>query len=64
MNLQQRLTDVEMTISILEQENESLGSQKTRNWFITGALVVLGGVLLGLILPRMRWTKRSGYDRF
>jgi SH3 domain protein len=64
MNLQQRLTDVEMTISILEQENESLGSQTTRNWFITGALVLLGGVLLGLILPRMRWSKRSGYDRF
>ena len=64
MNLQQRLTDVEMTISILEQENESLGSQTTRNWFITGALVLLGGVLLGLILPRMRCQKRSGYDRF
>ena len=64
MNLQQKLTDVEMTMSILEQENESLGSQTTRNWFITGALVLFGGVLLGLILPRMRWHKRSGYDRF
>ena len=64
MNLQQKLTDVEMTMSILEQENESLGSQTTRNWFITGALVLLGGVLIGLILPRMRWHKRSGYERF
>jgi len=64
MNLRQKLTDVEMTMSILEQENESLGSQTTRNWFIAGALVLFGGVLLGLILPRMRWHKRSGYDRF
>jgi SH3 domain protein len=64
MNLQQKLTDAEMTLNILEQENESLGSQTTRTWFITGALVLFGGILLGLILPRMRWHKRSGYDRF
>jgi SH3 domain protein len=64
MNLQQRLTDAEMAMSILEQENENLGSQTTRTWFITGALVLFGGVLVGLILPRIRWNKRSGYDRF
>ena len=64
MNLQQKLTDAEMTMSILEQENDGLESQTTRNWFITGALVLFGGVLLGLILPRMRWTRRSGYDSF
>jgi SH3 domain protein len=64
MNLQKKLIDAEMSLSILEQENENLGSQTTRNWFISGALVLFGGVLLGLILPRMRWHKRSGYDRF
>ena len=64
ITLQQQLTDVEMTMSILEQENDSLSSQTTRNWFITGALVLFGGVLVGLILPRMKWHKRSGYDRF
>ncbi len=64
MNLQQQLTDAEITVSILEQENDNLSSRTTRNWFITGALVLFGGVLVGLILPRMRWHKRSGYDRF
>ena len=62
--LQQQLTDAEIRVSILEQENDALGSQTTRNWFITGALVLIGGILIGLILPRIKWQKRSRYDRF
>ncbi len=64
MNLQQQLTDAEITVSILEQENDNLASRTTRNWFIIGALVLLGGVLLGLLLPRMTWSRQSRYDRF
>jgi SH3 domain protein len=64
MNLQQQLTDAEITVSILEQENDQLASRTTRNWFITGALVLFGGVLLGLLLPRLSWSRRSRYDRF
>lgn len=63
-NLQQQLTDMEIKVSILEQENETLSGQTTRNWFITGALVLFGGVLLGLILPRMKFQRRSRYDSF
>jgi len=63
-NLQQQLTDTEIKVSMLEQENEKLSGQTTRNWFITGALVLFGGVLLGLILPRMKFQRRSRYDSF
>ena len=63
-NLQQQLTDAEIKVSLLEQENEDLSGQTTRNWFITGALVLFGGVLLGLVLPRMKFQKRSRYDSF
>lgn len=63
-NLRQQLTDAEIKISILEQENEALGRRRDRNWFITGALVLFGGAILGLILPRMRFQRRSRYDRF
>jgi SH3 domain protein len=64
MNLQQQLTDAEITVSILEQENDQLNSRTTRNWFITGALVLSAGILLGLLLPRMTWSRKSRYDRF
>ena len=63
-DLRQQLTDAEIKGSILEQENEKLSGQTTRNWFITGALVLFAGVLLGLILPRMKFQRRSRYDSF
>lgn len=62
--LQQQLTDADIRISLLEQENEQLAGQTNRNWFITGALVLFGGVLLGLVLPRLKFQRRSRYDRF
>jgi len=62
-DLRQQLTDSEIKISILEQENEKLSSQTDRNWFITGALVLVGGILLGLVLPRLKFQRRSRYDR-
>jgi len=62
--LQQQVTAYEIQIGALEKENEDLSSRKMRNWFFVGALVLFGGVLLGLILPRMRWQSRSRYDSF
>jgi SH3 domain protein len=63
-SFRQQIFDAENRISILEQENDALTGQTNRNWFITGALVLLGGVAVGLILPHMRFQKRSRYDRF
>ena len=62
--LQQKLTDAEIQVNVLEQEKEQLVGQSNRNWFITGSLVLFGGVLLGLVLPRMKFQRRSRYDRF
>jgi len=63
-DLRQQLTDTEIKASMLEQENDKLSGQTTRNWFITGALVLFAGVLLGLVLPRMKFQRRSRYDSF
>ena len=63
-DLRQQLTDAEIKVSILEQENETLSGQTTRNWFLAGAVVLIVGIALGLWLPRIRWQKRSRYDRF
>lgn len=62
--LQEQLTDAEIKVSILEQENQDLGSQQTRYWFMSGGLVLLVGIILGLWLPRIRWQRRSRYDSF
>ena len=62
--LQQKLTDAEIRISVLEREKERLDSQSSRNWFLTGSAVLIVGVLLGLVLPRMKFQRRSRYDSF
>lgn len=62
--LQEQLTDAEIQLSALEEQNRELASQTRRNWFIAGAGVMFGGVLVGLILPRIRWQRRSRYDSF
>jgi SH3 domain protein len=63
-DLRQQLADAEIKVSILEQENDALSGQTTRNWFLAGALVLFIGVVMGLWLPRIRWQKRSRYERF
>ena len=62
--LQQKITDSEIQFSVLEQEKERLANRSNRGWFIVGSAVMLLGVVLGLILPRIKFQKRSRYDRF
>ncbi len=63
-DLRDQLATTEIEVSTLEQTNRQLTGQATRYWFMTGALVLIVGIILGLWLPRIKWQKRSRYDRF
>ena len=63
-DLREQLAAEEIRVATLEQENRELTSQTTRYWFMSGALVLVVGMILGLWLPRIRWQRRSRYDRF
>jgi len=63
-SLMDQLTAAQIRADTLEQENRQLTGQTTRYWFMTGALVLLVGIILGIWLPRVRWQRRSRYDRF
>ena len=62
--LREQLTTAEIDTATLEQQNRELSSQTTRYWFMSGALVLVVGMILGIWLPRIRWQRRSRYDRF
>jgi len=48
----------------LEQENATLSSHIQRDWFYAGAIVLVVGLLLGLLIPRIQWRKRSRFSDF
>lgn len=56
-----RLQVAELTRSRadLEQENRDLKNQRNQRWFLIGAGVLGGGVLMGLILPHLRLRRRK-----
>ena len=62
--LHQKLAMAEERLNALQLENIELGDHRQKDWFITGALVLGGGLLLGLIIPLFTRKKRSRYDSF
>lgn len=52
-SLQQEAAQAREQADYFQQENTSLRDESKRNWFLTGAGVGLGGVILGLIMPSL-----------
>lgn len=59
--LRKELTDTQIELQSVQEENRELSSRRIMQWFIIGAAVLLVGIVLGLILPGLRRRKRGGY---
>ncbi len=62
--LKGRVVSLERELQTVQQENEGLKDRTARDWFMVGAAVVLLGIIVGLIIPRIRWRKKSNWDTF
>lgn len=60
-DLKQTLQQTEQELEDAREEGRRLASRSNREWFVIGALVVMFGILVGLILPRIRWKKKSSW---
>jgi SH3 domain protein len=57
-SLRRRLNERDEQVDMLSIQNAQLESRATRDWFIAGAGVLIAGILLGLIAPRIRRPRR------
>ncbi|PXX12813.1 SH3 domain protein [Nitrosomonas ureae] len=62
--LHEKLTTVEERLIALQLENRELENHNQKDWFIAGALVLCGGIFLGVVLPMFSRKKRSRYGDF
>ena len=58
-SLRRRLNERNEEAELLAIDNDGLRTRATRDWFIAGAGVLLAGIIMGLIAPRLRRRRRS-----
>lgn len=59
--LKEKLQQIDHENQSLVIENNALKDNDTRNWFLVGAAVLFSGILLGLILPRLRVRRKDSW---
>ena len=63
-DLKSRLVSLERQLQTVQQENQGLKDRTARDWFMVGAAVILLGIIVGLIIPKIRFRKKSSWDTF
>ncbi len=62
--LQERVINLERELESAKRGQHALKDSQKQDWFLMGAGVLFGGILLGVILPRISWRKKSSWDSF
>jgi len=61
-SLRDKLERSQRELQQVQAENSELQERSQRDWFLTGAGVLFGGILLGVLLPRLRRKKRGMFE--
>lgn len=63
--LQERVVNLERDLQKIKREKQTLEDSSSQDWFLIGAGVLLVGVLLGVILPKLSWKRKTNsWDSF
>lgn len=57
--LRKRVASMTREVEDVKQQNRELENKTAQNWFLIGGGVVVGGIILGLILPHLRVRRRK-----
>lgn len=62
--LRNELVKIEAEMRLLKQQYQTLEDNSDQEWFMTGAGVLFGGMILGLIFPKLRsGQKKASWNR-
>lgn len=59
--LNRQLAELQNENQLLLQKSDTAKDRMRRDWFVVGAIVVVGSMLFGILLTRIRWRKRSSW---
>lgn len=59
--LQDEVQSLSSQLEILKRDFTVVRDSRQRDWFIAGAGVLLGGMVLGLVIPKIRWKRKRGW---
>ncbi len=59
--LEKQLAKEQAKNESLRQENAFLSDQNIKRWFMIGALVSIGSLILGLLITRINWKKKESW---
>ena len=59
--LKQKLQQMNHDMQAVTIENSALKGSDSKRWFLIGAAVLFGGILLGLIIPRLRVRRKDNW---
>ncbi len=60
-SLKKKLFSIERDYQLLQQQTEALKDRSDRDWFIAGAGVLIVGMMMGFVFPKLRWRKKSSW---
>lgn len=61
--LKKEAIDLQRRIQDLESETSRLADRSRQDWFVVGAGVLFAGMLVGIIVTRIRWRRRSSWGQ-
>lgn len=61
-NLKKQVIDLRRRIEELSNETQRLTDRNRQDWFMVGAGVLFAGMLVGIVMTRVRWRRRSGWS--
>lgn len=62
--LRESVIKLERELDTIRREKQALDEDHRQDWFMIGAGVLFGGIVLGVVLPRMSWRKKSAWGSF